>query len=100
MNRKQPRARTGIVRSNKMDKSAIVEVVRFVKHPLYKKYVKRLVRYMAHDASNNANRKSCATHRKKWPVSVKGLWPGNGPWQRNAYNYKKPRNESPGPSAQ
>jgi small subunit ribosomal protein S17 len=74
MNRKQPRARTAIVRSNKMDKSAIVEVVRFVKHPLYKKYVKRLVRYMAHDASNNANIGDEVRIISSRPLSARKRW--------------------------
>ena len=32
--RANPRTRVGIVRSNKMDKTAVVEVVRYVRHPL------------------------------------------------------------------
>jgi small subunit ribosomal protein S17 len=50
--RANPRTRIGIVRSNKMDKTAVVEIVRFVRHPLYKKYIRRRVRYQAHDANN------------------------------------------------
>jgi small subunit ribosomal protein S17 len=51
--RANPRTRVGIVRSNKMDKTAVVEVVRYVRHPLYKKYIRRLVKYLAHDAENS-----------------------------------------------
>jgi len=50
--RANPRTRVGIVRSNKMDKTAVVEVVRYVRHPLYKKYIRRRVKYLAHDAGN------------------------------------------------
>jgi small subunit ribosomal protein S17 len=35
-----------------MDKTAVVEVVRYVRHPLYKKYIRRRVRYLAHDRDN------------------------------------------------
>jgi small subunit ribosomal protein S17 len=74
MNRKKPRARTGIVRSNKMDKTAVVEVVRFVKHPLYKKYVKRIMRYMAHDANNNANIGDEVRIISSRPLSARKRW--------------------------
>ena len=50
--RANPRTRVGIVRSNKMDKTAVVEVVRYVRHPLYKKYIRRREKYLAHDAEN------------------------------------------------
>jgi small subunit ribosomal protein S17 len=46
------RTLTGIVVSNKMDKTVIVLVERLVKHRLYKKYLKRRARYAAHDEKN------------------------------------------------
>jgi len=42
----------GVVVSDKMDKSVIVEVSRIVLHPLYQKYVRKRTRFMAHDESN------------------------------------------------
>lgn len=39
----------GIVRSNKMTKTAVVETTRFWEHPIYHKRVKRTKRYLAHD---------------------------------------------------
>lgn len=42
----------GTVISDKMDKSVIVAVERLVKHPLYHKFVKRQVRFAAHDETN------------------------------------------------
>lgn len=44
----------GVVVSNKMDKTAVVAVTRFVKHPKYKKYVKITKKFKAHDADNSA----------------------------------------------
>lgn len=51
-NRKQRKVRTGVVISNKMDKTVVVEVSRTVVHPVYKKYVRRRKRFMAHDEDN------------------------------------------------
>ena len=42
----------GTIVSNKMDKSVVVQVERLVKHPLYKKYIRRRNKYMAHDQEN------------------------------------------------
>ncbi len=42
----------GIVTSDKMDKTVIVAVDRFVRHPLYKKIVRRTSKFMAHDEKN------------------------------------------------
>ena len=43
------KTRTGTVVSNKMNKTVMVLVERLVKDPLYGKYIKRQVKYMAHD---------------------------------------------------
>lgn len=40
---------TGIVKSNKMQKTLVVQVSHLWKHPLYKKRVKRTKRYLVHD---------------------------------------------------
>ncbi len=45
----------GIVVSAKMDKTIIVRRDRKVLHPLYKKYVRRSTRYVAHDEANTAH---------------------------------------------
>jgi small subunit ribosomal protein S17 len=50
--RKQRKVRTGVVVSNKMDKTVVVEVSRTVIHPVYKKYIRRRKRFMAHDEEN------------------------------------------------
>ena len=46
------KTRTGKVVSDKMDKTVVVAIVDNVKHPLYKKIVKRTVRLKAHDENN------------------------------------------------
>lgn len=46
------KTRVGRVVSDKMDKTVVVAIVDNVKHPLYKKIVKRTVRLKAHDKNN------------------------------------------------
>jgi len=46
------RTRTGIVVSDKMDKTVVVRVDRLVKHQIYKKFIKRKVNCKAHDEAN------------------------------------------------
>lgn len=67
----------GRVRSDKMDKTAVVEVVRRKMDPVYKKYVRERKRYHAHDAENACrvgDRVEIVEHRpmsklKRWKVT-------------------------------
>ena len=52
MQRGRTKTREGVVISNAMDKTVVVAVHRLVKHPQYKKYVKRRAKYKAHDEQN------------------------------------------------
>ena len=47
--------RSGVVMSNKMDKTVVVMVERLVKHPKYKKYLKVRKKFKAHDERNACN---------------------------------------------
>ena len=49
------KTQVGIVSSDKMDKTVVVEVRDRVKHPLYKKIVNRTVKYKAHDENNECH---------------------------------------------
>ena len=42
----------GVVISNKMDKTIVVRSERLVKHPVFHKYIRRHVKYKAHDEKN------------------------------------------------
>lgn len=42
----------GVVVSNKMDKTIVVRVERLVKHAIFHKYIRRYVKYKAHDEQN------------------------------------------------
>lgn len=46
------KTRVGKVVSDKMDKTVVVAIVANVKHPLYKKIIKRTVKLKAHDENN------------------------------------------------
>lgn len=54
MERNLRKTRVGIVTSDKMDKTIVVAVYDNVKHPLYKKIIKRTVKFKAHDENNEA----------------------------------------------
>lgn len=47
------KTQVGVVVSDKMDKTVVVRVSHLVKHPVYNKYIKRSVKYKAHDEENN-----------------------------------------------
>ncbi len=46
------KTRVGVVTSDKMDKTVVVSVTEHVKHPLYKKIMKRTYKLKAHDEEN------------------------------------------------
>ena len=52
MERNLRKTRVGTVVSDKMDKTIVVAVKDSVKHPLYKKILKRTVKFKAHDENN------------------------------------------------
>ncbi len=49
------KTRVGTVVSNKMDKTVVVSIADNVRHPLYKKIIKRTVKLKAHDEGNTCN---------------------------------------------
>ncbi|MBB5265816.1 small subunit ribosomal protein S17 [Catenibacillus scindens] len=55
MERNLRKVRTGIVVSNKMEKTIVVAVQDRVRHPLYKKIVDRTYKLKAHDENNDCN---------------------------------------------
>ncbi|MEA5074672.1 MAG: 30S ribosomal protein S17 [Eubacterium aggregans] len=52
MERNERKTRIGTVVSDKMDKTIVVAVETFVKHPIYSKRVKNTVKFKAHDELN------------------------------------------------
>ena len=55
MERNLRKTRTGVVVSDKMDKTIVVAIADHVAHPLYKKIIKRTVKFKAHDENNEAH---------------------------------------------
>ncbi len=53
--RKLRKTRVGTVVSDKMDKTVVVAIADNVSHPLYKKIIKRTVKFKAHDEENSAH---------------------------------------------
>jgi small subunit ribosomal protein S17 len=52
---KNKRELIGLIVSDKMDKSVVVQVERFVQHSVYRKFIKRFKKYHAHDAANECH---------------------------------------------
>ena len=68
------KTRTGKVVSNKMDKTIVVAIEDHVKHPLYKKIVKRTYKLKAHDESNVCNIGDTVKVMETRPLSTDKRW--------------------------
>ena len=68
------KTRTGKVVSNKMDKTIVVAVETFVKHPLYKKRVKNTVKFKAHDENNECGIGDTVKIMETRPLSKDKRW--------------------------
>jgi len=72
------KCQTGVVVKDKMDKTVVVSVDRTVKHPLYGKYIKRSVKYMAHDDKGECKTGDKVTIVESRPISRMKRWRVNG----------------------
>jgi len=68
------KTRTGKVVSNKMDKTIVVAIVDNVKHPLYKKIIKRTMKLKAHDENNECNIGDFVEVMETRPLSKDKRW--------------------------
>jgi small subunit ribosomal protein S17 len=66
--------RTGVVTSNKMDKTVTVSIERKVKHPIYGKTVKKSKKFLAHDESNSCNIGDTVRIMETRPLSKRKRW--------------------------
>ena len=73
MERKR-KTRIGQVVSDKMDKTVVVAVATPKQHPLYKKTVKRLVKYKAHDEKNECRLGDTVMIEETRPLSRQKRW--------------------------
>ncbi len=68
------RTLTGLVVSDKMDKSIVVLVERLEKHPKYGKYIKRSTKIHAHDENNTAGQGDIVLIKECRPISKSKSW--------------------------
>lgn len=71
---KKARTLVGRVVSDRMDKSISVVVERLVEHPLYRKYVRKSSKLMAHDETNECNEGDKVTIEECRPISKSKSW--------------------------
>lgn len=68
------KVRVGKVTSNKMEKTIVVAIEEHVKHPLYKKVVKRTYKLKAHDEKNECNIGDTVRVMETRPLSKDKRW--------------------------
>ncbi|MCR4403412.1 MAG: 30S ribosomal protein S17 [Firmicutes bacterium] len=68
------KSRVGTVVSDRMDKTVVVAVERTVRHPLYKRTLKRTTKLMAHDEENNAKVGDKVRLMETRPLSKRKRW--------------------------
>ncbi|HEY8423647.1 MAG TPA: 30S ribosomal protein S17 [Clostridia bacterium] len=72
--RNNRKTREGVVVSNKMDKTAVVAVVTQVKHPLYKKTIKKTKKFKVHDENNECQIGDVVEIAETRPISKEKCW--------------------------
>ena len=68
------RTLTGLVVSDKMEKSAVVKVERKVRHPLYGKYIRRSTKLHIHDENNECRAGDTVSIKECRPMSKNKSW--------------------------
>ena len=71
---RQRKSLAGIVVSDKMDKTIVVQIEQMVMHPIYKKYVRRRLKYKAHDETNTARMGDTVLIEECRPLSRDKRW--------------------------
>ncbi len=72
--RSRRKVRTGVVVSEKMDKTVLVKIDRVVRHPVYKKTVRRSSKLAAHDEHNDAHVGDTVRVMETRPLSKSKRW--------------------------
>ena len=71
---RQRRTLQGVVVSDKMDKTVVVQVTSRYRHPRYRKYVQERLRYKAHDEKNTAKVGDKVKIVETRPLSAQKRW--------------------------
>lgn len=66
--------KTGIVTSDKMEKTIVVSVERRIKHAKYGKFIKRTSKFFAHDEKNDAHTGDLVRISETRPLSKNKCW--------------------------
>lgn len=72
--RTQRKVRTGIVVSDKMDKTVVVAVESRIRHPLYGRIIRRTKKFKAHDETNTAGMGDLVEIMESKPMSREKRW--------------------------
>ncbi|MCU0371109.1 MAG: 30S ribosomal protein S17 [Bacteroidales bacterium] len=74
MERNLRKERVGLVVSNKMEKSIVVQIERKVKHPKYGKFVRKTTKLVAHDEQNECGIGDTVKIMETRPLSKSKCW--------------------------
>lgn len=72
--RNERKSKTGVVVSNKMEKTVVVAVERLVQHSLYSKSVRQTVKFKAHDENNESHIGDTVEIMETRPLSKDKRW--------------------------
>ena len=72
--KKNERTKTGVVVSNKMQKTVVVAVENLVKHGMYQKYIKRTSKFLAHSEQPGINVGDRVIIEETRPLSKRKRW--------------------------
>ena len=72
--KKQKKTKTALVVSDKMDKTVVVTTHRLTKHPLYGKYIKKRIKFKAHDEQNQCHVGDTVLVQETRPLSRDKRW--------------------------
>jgi small subunit ribosomal protein S17 len=68
------KTKIGIVVSDKMNKSRVIVVKRFLRHPLYGKFIRKTSKFMIHDEKNESNVGDLIRVMETRPLSKRKRW--------------------------
>lgn len=74
MSEDRKRRVVGLVTSDKMDKTIVVSIERQIRHPVYKKVIRRTKKYKAHDSENSAKEGDLVQIVEHRPTSSTKRW--------------------------
>ncbi|MCE5196717.1 MAG: 30S ribosomal protein S17 [Negativicutes bacterium] len=74
IDRARRKMKTGVVVSDKMDKTIVVSVERMVQHPLYGKRIRLTTKFKAHDENNECQEGDTVTIMETRPLSKDKRW--------------------------